>query len=86
VIVDDVVTGGGSVLNAIAAVEEAGCRVLAVIALVDRLEGGGDKLKQLVETYIPLFTLDDFREEIDRCKVSAGNSAEFSAKVSVSMH
>src|ERR1035437_1780881 len=42
VIVDDVVTGGGSVLKAVEAAEECGCHVLAVITLVDRLEGGGD--------------------------------------------
>jgi len=45
-IVDDVLTTGGSVLKAIEAVEEAKCRVVKVMVLVDRREGGSDRLKQ----------------------------------------
>jgi len=82
VIVDDVVTGGGSVINAIEAIEEAGCHVLAVITLVDRLEGGGEKLRALVTNYIPLFTLDDFRREIDSCQTSSNSFETFSTRVS----
>jgi orotate phosphoribosyltransferase len=70
VIVDDVVTGGGSVLKAIDAALYVGCNILAVITLIDRLEGGGDKLRKRVDRYIPLFTLEDFRSEIERCQVS----------------
>jgi orotate phosphoribosyltransferase len=66
VIVDDVVTGGGSVLQAVAAAKQAGCRILAVIAIIDRLEGGADRIKAEVEKYIPLYTLDDFRSDIER--------------------
>ena len=40
VIVEDVITTGGSALRAIAAVETAGGRVLGVLAVVDREEGG----------------------------------------------
>jgi hypothetical protein len=40
VIVDDVVTTGGSSLQAIDRIEEFGCEVVAVAAIVDRLEGG----------------------------------------------
>ena len=45
-IVDDVITTGGSVSKAIEAVEEAGCKVVKVIVIVDRHEGGSDKLKK----------------------------------------
>ena len=45
-IVDDVLTTGGSVLKAIEAVEAAKCKVVKVIVLVDRGEGGSDKLKK----------------------------------------
>lgn len=45
VIVDDVITGGDSVDKAIKAVQEAGCEVVKVIVLVDRHEGGSDKLR-----------------------------------------
>lgn len=44
VIVEDVVTTGGSSLKAIKAVEEMGCKVTRVIAVVDREEGGRENL------------------------------------------
>jgi len=45
VIVDDVITTGGSVGRAIEAVEAVGCKVVKVIVIVDRHEGGSEKLK-----------------------------------------
>ncbi len=45
-IVDDVITTGGSVSRAIDAVEAANGKVVKVIVLVDRHEGGSDKLKK----------------------------------------
>ena len=45
-IVDDVITTGGSVSRAIEAAEAAKGKVVKVIVLVDRHEGGSDKLKQ----------------------------------------
>ncbi len=45
-IVDDVVTKGGSISRAIKAVEEAGATVVKIIVIVDRHEGGSDKLKE----------------------------------------
>lgn len=44
VIVDDVITTGTSVFEAIRAVEAEHCQVVKVIALVDRHEGGSEKL------------------------------------------
>jgi orotate phosphoribosyltransferase len=44
VVVDDVVTTAGSTLQAIDAVTEAGHPVAAVLCLVDREEGGAEKL------------------------------------------
>jgi orotate phosphoribosyltransferase len=46
VIVDDVITKGGSIDKAIEAVKEAKCEVAKVIVIVDRHEGGSDKLKE----------------------------------------
>ena len=40
IIVEDVVTTGGSALQAIEKVEAAGIKVLGVMAIIDRLEGG----------------------------------------------
>jgi orotate phosphoribosyltransferase len=45
VIVDDVCTTGGSTLEAIAAAEQAGAQVIAVMSVVDRQEGGSDALR-----------------------------------------
>lgn len=44
VVVEDVITTGGSAHKAIAAVEGAGGRVLGVLAVVDREQGGGEVL------------------------------------------
>jgi orotate phosphoribosyltransferase len=43
-IVDDVITTGGSVLRAIEAAEAAGCRVVRVVVLLDRQQGGSDEI------------------------------------------
>jgi orotate phosphoribosyltransferase len=82
VIVDDVVTLGGSVLKAVDLAEREGCVILAVITLVDRLEGGGDKIRARVKHYIPLYTLDDFRSELEACQQHTRKSELLSAEVS----
>lgn len=45
-IVDDVCTTGGSLFQAIAAAEGAGCTVVKVVAVLDRMEGGSDELRR----------------------------------------
>ena len=45
-ILEDVLTTGGSVMKAIEAVAKANCRVVKIIALVDREEGGSERLKK----------------------------------------
>jgi orotate phosphoribosyltransferase len=45
VIVEDVVTSGGSVLKAIRAAEEVGAKVVKVLILVDREEGAAETLR-----------------------------------------
>lgn len=57
IVVDDVVTTGGSTLRAIDAVLEAGMEVVAVISLVDREEGGTEKLQRW--PYYPIFRRSD---------------------------
>ena len=44
VIIEDVVTTGGSALEAVDAVTDLGCEVKKVMAVVDREEGGGENL------------------------------------------
>src|SRR5256885_12556239 len=48
-IVEDVVTTGGSTLQAIEAVREAGLEIVGVTAILDRLAGGGGAIRQPVE-------------------------------------
>jgi orotate phosphoribosyltransferase len=61
VVVDDVITTGGSTLAAIRAVEEIGCKVAAVICVIDREEGGAQTLKEY--RFHPLFRVSEL---IDR--------------------
>ena len=44
-VVEDVITSGGSARQAIEAVERAGATVLGVLAVVDREEGGREALE-----------------------------------------
>jgi orotate phosphoribosyltransferase len=60
-IVEDVVTTGGSTVQAIEAVREQGHDVCGVIAIVDRLAGGGHAISRAADgaPYEPLATIDD---------------------------
>jgi len=59
VIVEDTVTTGGSPLKAIEAVEAIGCKVVAVLSLVDRMEGAREALESRGYKFIPVFTVRD---------------------------
>jgi orotate phosphoribosyltransferase len=64
VILEDVVTRGSSSLKAIEGVKEAGCEVVGVLALVDRLCGAGELFKQNgVTTFKSVFTIRDLGVE-----------------------
>ena len=60
VIVEDVVTTGGSSLDAIERVEAAGLKVTRVIAIIDRLEGGAEAFANRGYPFTSLFTIRDF--------------------------
>src|SRR5207253_10717661 len=62
VIVDDVITTGGSTIQAIDAIEEAGGRIAFVIVLVDREEGGRENIEKQGYTVVPIFTRADLTE------------------------
>lgn len=64
VMVEDVVTSGGSILKAIRAVEDLGCQVVKVLALVDREQGAGALLAQY--HFAAIFTRRELEEAI--CK------------------
>lgn len=61
VIVEDVVTTGGSTLKAIAAAREFGLQVVKVIVLMDRQEGGREAIAKLVPAMQAVFTLSDMK-------------------------
>jgi len=56
VVVEDVITTGRSAGDAIAVVEAAGGRVLGVLAVVDREEGGREALERTGQTVTALVT------------------------------
>ena len=60
VIVEDVVTTGGSSLTAIERVEAFGLSVRRVIAVVDRMEGGADAFAQRGYKFSSLLSIRDF--------------------------
>jgi orotate phosphoribosyltransferase len=60
VVVEDVVTTGGSTLAAIAALQEAGQEICGVISVLDRLAGGGAAIERAAGApYVALATIDD---------------------------
>jgi orotate phosphoribosyltransferase len=59
VIVDDVVTSGGSIIKAIDAVEKHGGKVLLAISVLDRNAGASEALAERNIPYRPLLTLAD---------------------------
>ncbi len=59
VVVEDVITSGGSALKALAAVEGAGGTVLGVLAVVDREEGGKAMLETDGRRVVTLTTASD---------------------------
>ena len=60
VIVEDVVTTGGSSLEAIEKVEALGVKVEGIIAIIDRLEGGREMFESKGYAFHALFTVRDF--------------------------
>lgn len=57
-VLDDVLTTGGSVQQAIGEIEKAGGIIAAVVCIVDRLEGAREALAKY--DYRPIFTIRDF--------------------------
>lgn len=60
VVVEDVVTTGGSTLAAIEALNDAGHEICGVISVLDRLAGGGAAIERAAGApYVALSTIDD---------------------------
>jgi orotate phosphoribosyltransferase len=59
-VVEDVVTTGGSTVRAIERVKEAGLEVAGVTAVIDRLASGAEAIEEAASApYRPLLTIDD---------------------------
>ena len=65
VVIEDVVTSGGSALKAAEAVRAEGGEVLAVLTLVDREGGGREKIE---ETGVPVIALFQVSELLERAR------------------
>lgn len=80
VVVDDVVTTGGSTIDAIRRCHISGYTVLQVIVLVDRQQGGLDKIKAEVPPTVPvaaIFTKEEIHarwEEIQSAHLGSQQS------------
>ncbi len=60
VVVEDVVTTGGSTLAAIEALRDAGQQICGVVSVLDRLAGGGSAIELAAGApYVPLSTIDE---------------------------
>ena len=59
-IFDDVVTSGGSILRGAAQVEKQGGKVEVVMAVLDREEGGREKIEGAGYKFYSIFTKKDF--------------------------
>ncbi len=62
VILEDVITTGGSSLRAIEIAEQAGYHVKGLIAILDRLEGGKEAIESNGYTFRPIFNINDLRQ------------------------
>jgi orotate phosphoribosyltransferase len=57
-IIDDLITGGGSILETVLTLQEAGIRVRDAVALMDRQQGGGERLREFGVNLVSILTLE----------------------------
>ena len=60
-VLEDVVTTGGSAIKAAEKLRDAGYEVNRVVAIVDRLDGGAEAMKEAGLELRSLFSLEDFK-------------------------
>jgi orotate phosphoribosyltransferase len=59
-VVEDVVTTGGSTIAAIERIRASGLEIAGVVSVLDRLAGGGEAIEAAAGApYVPLTTIDD---------------------------
>jgi orotate phosphoribosyltransferase len=60
-VIEDVVTTGGAIVDGVKALRDEGAVVDTVLCVIDREQGGAEKLKQLNLTLKPLFVASELR-------------------------
>lgn len=78
-VVDDVITTGGSVLSAVEAIRAEGCDVVSASVVIDRLEGGVTAMKK---NGVKLHAMTDILELVKILRAKALLSAEEAGAVS----
>lgn len=63
VVIEDVITSGGSALQACEAVEAAGGRVLGVLALLDREAGGRERIEERGYRVVTIYGISELLSE-----------------------
>ena len=72
VIVEDVATTGGQVLEAAQVITDLGAQVVTIMATIDRMEGARENVEQAGYTFDALFTVSDLGIELE--PTSDGNA------------
>ena len=67
-IVEDVVTTGGSTIEAVERVQSEGLEVAGVVCVLDRLAGGGEAISEAIAgaPYVALTTIDDANDVLTK--------------------
>jgi orotate phosphoribosyltransferase len=63
-VIEDVITTGGSVLNAVNTLRSAGAKIVGILALVDRQEGGRERLEEAGLAVTALVTMEDLTSQL----------------------
>src|SRR4051812_41346555 len=72
VILEDVITTGGSTLKAVEKLRTVGAVVVGVVALVDRLEGGAEAIRAAGLPILSICTRRDFMPDMDEPAIPPG--------------
>ncbi len=81
VLVDDVATTGGALLDAVEAAESSGYRVTGAVVLVDRCLGAREKLEDAGIPYERVYTLRELLKLAESLGVDTSQAAEELAKL-----
>ncbi|MHB9130136.1 MAG: orotate phosphoribosyltransferase [Armatimonadota bacterium] len=64
VIVEDVVTSGGQIIESADELRKLGANILQVVCVIDREQGGGKNLAAKGLNFTPLFTMSELKDAI----------------------